>query len=126
MSDAKKLDRDVCLVYQSKEDKCWVAHSMRTDQIGTGDCIVNALADLLRAVKELLELAEEDGSIQVLKDAPAEFQKLAKTAQTLPQEVYEVAHKMVFGQWPENLIADFKPTGKKTPFKAEIEAPMPA
>jgi hypothetical protein len=72
MKSTKKLDSDVCLVYWSQADKRYVAHSMRTDQIGTGDCIVHAMADLLHAVKDLLELAEQDASIQVLKPAPAD------------------------------------------------------
>lgn len=49
--------RDTCVIYYSREDKCWVAHSVRTDQIGMGDCVVHALADLMRAVEQVLRIA---------------------------------------------------------------------
>lgn len=119
MKTAKRLD-DECLVYWSRQDKCWVAHSLRTDQIGTGDCIVRAIADLLRAIKGLLELAEEDERIQVHRPAASEFQEMARTAKLLPREIYEIAHKMVVGGWPEDLKAEFTPK-KQEPFKTKLE-----
>jgi hypothetical protein len=121
MGSTKKLPSDVCLVRWSKEDNCYVAHSMQTDQVGTGDCIVHALADLMRAVRDLLDLAAHDPSIQVLKPAPAEFQRMVKHAKMLPREVYEIAHKMVHGKWPPDLTPNFFATDK--PFKAELEDP---
>ena len=38
---------DICLIYFSEDDNCWVAHGLHTDQIGTGDWFVDALADYL-------------------------------------------------------------------------------
>jgi len=48
--------KDEFIVYYSKEDQSWIAHSLYTDQLGYGDCVVNAIVDLLIATKNLLEL----------------------------------------------------------------------
>jgi len=101
--------RDTCVIYYSREDKCWVAHSVRTDQIGMDDCVVHALADLMRAVEQVLRIAGEDRTIAVLRDAPAKIRKLAESARPLPQEISEIAHKMVHGDWPDDLRVDIDP-----------------
>ena len=120
MKNAKRLHNDECLVYWSADDNCWIAHSLLTDQIGTGDCVVHAIADLLQAVKGLLELAAEDDTIQVLKPAAAEVRKLSESAKALPREIYEIAHKMVFGGWPDDMQVEFTPKTHE-PFKTKLE-----
>ncbi len=122
-SRAKKLPRqfvDICVIYASERDKGkWVAHSLETDQIGVGDCIVDALADLLKAIRQILDLADQEGDIAVFREAPARIKRMAETAQPLPREIYEIAHKRVHGEWPE----DFEPSSKtphRRKYKTEI------
>ena len=92
---------DIFVIYSSKDDHCWVAHSLRTDQIGTGDCVLEALMDGMKAVDQIVELAEKDGDVEVFCDAPEEIAVLAKSAQPLPQELYDIAHKKLYGEWPD-------------------------
>jgi hypothetical protein len=114
------FDDDV-VIYRSAEDGGWVAHSLRTDQIGAGDRIVDALAELIRAVHGLLHLAEEDETIAYLREAPAEVQDLAADANVLPLEIFEVAHKMATGTWPSYLKVDVTPEGTdQRPFKTRV------
>jgi len=97
--------RDTCVIYESRQDECWIAHSLRTDQIGTGGCVVEALEDLLRAIDQVMRLAAEDEDVQVFREAPARIRKMVRTAKPLPREIYEIAHKRVRGEWPK----EFKP-----------------
>jgi endonuclease YncB( thermonuclease family) len=93
---------DSVVIYFSQEDNCWIAHGLRTDQIGTGDRIVDALAEVLRAIQAIHEEALKDGSLAVYRDAPKEIRDMFKAAKKLPGEIYEVAHKMAHGLWPED------------------------
>ena len=111
--------KDICVIYESRQDNCWIAHSLRTDQIGTGDCVVNALADLLKAVQQILNLAKQEDDIAVLREAPTRIQRMAKTAQTLPREIYEIAHKRVHGEWPKDFEPNFK-TPHRRKYKTNI------
>ena len=61
---------DEAVIYHSKEDDCWIAHSIKTDQVGTGDQVVEALADLIRGVRAVLSLAAKDRTIAYLREAP--------------------------------------------------------
>ena len=115
---------DTCVIYHSEEDGCFVAHSLRTDQIGTGDCVVAALADLMRAIEELLELAEKERDVAIYRDAPPEIRRMAKRAKPLPVELYEIAHKMVHGEWPKELAVNASPRKRGT-FTARIKEPIP-
>ena len=85
------------VIYYSKEDSCWIAHSLITDQIGTGNSITESLADLMRTIQQILAIAINDRDVEVLRSAPAEIQDIAKRAKHLPGEIYEVAYKMVHG-----------------------------
>ena len=75
--------------------------SLRTDQVGTGIDMGHALADLIRGVDGLLELAREDETMAYLREAPADIQARAAASKNLPREIYEVAHKIARGDWPE-------------------------
>lgn len=108
---------DEVVIYHSEEDGCWVAHSLRTDQVGAGDRIVDALATLIRGIHGLCRLAAQDRTVGYLREAPAEIQNLARKAKVLPLEVYEVAHKMATGQWPEDLKVDVTPARPDQPLK---------
>lgn len=93
---------DKAVIYHSPEDGCWIAHSLKTDQIGTGDQVIDALADLIRGVRAVLRLAEKDESIAYLRDAPGEIKKLAARSKTLPREIFEVAYRRATGGWPKD------------------------
>ena len=110
---------DTCVIYYSRGDSCWIAHSLRSDQIGTGESIVEALANLLRAVDHLLTLAESDDTLKILSAAPQSVKLKARSAQKLPNEVYEIAYKMIHGKWPKQLEPEFK-APQNHPFVANI------
>jgi len=103
------------VIYYDTEDECWVAHSLDTDQVGTGGRIVDALADLIRAVQALFELAKQDNSIALFRKAPPEIVAKIKKAKKLPGEVYEVAHRMVHGKWPSDVSLDVFPGETERP-----------
>lgn len=92
------VDSDTAVVYHSDEDNCWIAHSLRTDQIGSGEKIVEALSDLLCAVDQVRQIAEEDPSVDFYRQAPAQIQQKAHHAKSLPQEFYEAACHIAVGQ----------------------------
>jgi hypothetical protein len=81
MSRRKK---DGILVYYSHQDRAWLAHSLRTDQIGCGDCILSAIESLLRGIKTIMEMSKADRSIEVWHEAPPAIQAKVKNAKPLP------------------------------------------
>lgn len=117
-SELKQAIADSVVIYWSKDDACWIAHSLRTDQIGFGSRVVDALADVIRAVAQSHEVAASDPRIAAYQDAPQEIQQLADQAAPLPLEIYEIAHKMVHGEWPMDLKVDLT-TDK--PLKANLK-----
>ena len=112
---------ETCVIYQSTKDNCWIAHSLRTDQIGTGNDVVEALTDLLIAIDELLELAEEESNIEVFRAAPSEIQNKVKTAKRLPKEIYEIAHRKARGDWPLDIDITVPKRGR---FVIEFTEPL--
>lgn len=100
--------KDVYVIYWSRPDDCWTAHSLRTDQIGIGDCVVEALSGLIRAVDHIVHFAERDDTLAVFREAPSAVRKKAENAQKLPEEVYEIAYKRVHGDWPKRFKPEFK------------------
>ena len=64
------MDKYECRVYWFSVDNCWIAHSMYTDQIGTGETPVEALQDMVKAVDQVFELAKEDETVQPWRYAP--------------------------------------------------------
>ncbi|MGA2501239.1 MAG: hypothetical protein ABSH20_26165 [Tepidisphaeraceae bacterium] len=100
---------DRLIVYHSAEDDCWIAHSLRTDQLGTGDCIVDAMADALKAIRQVAALAARDKTVALFREAPRDIQQLAAHARSLPAELFEIAHKMVTGAWPDDMPVDIAP-----------------
>lgn len=109
---------DTCVIYFSRTDDCWIAHSLRTDQIGTGDCIINALADNLLAVSQVAIAAKEDPTLTLFRDAPKAIKDKALRAEELPREMYDIAYKMVHGSWPNVHEPGFQ--SKHRPFVTEI------
>jgi len=80
---------------------------VRTDQFGTGTCIVDALVDGMEAVDQVVELAQTRKGIEVFRNAPDEIIQRIKGAERLPDEIYEIAHKKLYGEWPEYIRPDF-------------------
>ena len=63
---------DTWLIYRSDEDPgLWVAHSLNTDQLALGDCVVEAMVALKRVMAALLEMAAEDPTVEIISPAPA-------------------------------------------------------
>ena len=112
-----------CVIYWSKQDDCWIAHSLHTDQIGHGAGPLYALADMLKAVQEVMALAGEDETIQPWREAPPRVQKMCKAADPLPKETFEVAYMMAHGQWPEYLKIEMSRSKKLVVVEME---PTPA
>jgi len=114
-----KLD-DTIVIYRSEEDECWVAHSLRTDQLGVGPRIVDALADAIKAVGQVAEVAASDPTIALFREAPPRIQEMARRARPMPTEIYEIALKMARGQWPEYLEPDITPHGTDELFEIQV------
>jgi hypothetical protein len=117
---------EMFVIYESPEDKCWIAHGLQTDQMGYGDCVLDALVDYLRAIDQVLRAAAEEKDVQLLRSAPPEVQARLKTARPLPKEIYEIAHKRVRGQWPKDLNVEATPKSDDTIFKAQVQETVPA
>lgn len=120
---SKRPFRETCVIYESSEDGCWVAHGLRTDQIGMGNCVVDALADFMKAVDQVLKVASQGKNISVSRSAPPEILAMAKTARPLPREIYEIAHKKLYGHWPREFCVGAPP---KQTFKTTLSELIPA
>ncbi len=101
---------DQCVIYYSRKDELWVAHSLHTDQVGTGDNMLDALSHLLSGIRSLINLANKSSDIQVFREAPRSIQNRLDNALVLPEELSAYAHKRVRGEWPDEikLIAEPK------------------
>ncbi len=119
--EKEMLTADTIVIYECPEDHVWIANSLRTDQIGTGDGIVDALADCISAIKQVCELAKTDKSVSILHEAPEAIQKMAIGSQKLPHEMYEVAYRRVHNQWPENLSVELTPSGDVKTLSIDIK-----
>ena len=68
---------DAFVVYPSLDDPGWfVAHSLRTDQIGVDDSVEGAVCELVLALKALFEEHAKDPSVVVEDPAPDDVQAL--------------------------------------------------
>lgn len=114
-----KPTTDEFLVYYSTTDHVWLAHSFRTDQIGSGDCMLEAIESLLRGIKTIMSLAEKDPDIEVYHEAPADIQAKAKNAKNLPFEFIEIAYKRVHGNWPKGVPVHSTPS-ERVRFTASV------
>jgi hypothetical protein len=77
--------------------------SLRTDQIGTGKDVIDALVELLEAVGSLLVLSKKHTDIKVRRKAPAALRRRARRAIILPKELLEIALKIAIGEWPKQI-----------------------
>ena len=117
--------RDTYAIYYSAADKRWIAHSLRTDQMGTGNCILDALVDGLRAIDQVLDYADKHPGTKVLTPAPPEIFALAKDANRLPEELADIAHKTLYGEWPDAIKPSFE-VDENEVFKQSVWETSPA
>lgn len=116
----KKVVPDIdyaCLVYNSSADGCWIAHSLKTDQIGTGECVINALADMIKAVNQVHELAKKGSDIAFYQPPPKSILSKMKKARELPIQFIEIAYRIATNQWPNDAGQLIVNMPKNTPFK---------
>jgi len=87
MPDQDDLFADVWLIYKSEEDLgMWVAHSLKTDQIAMGDCVLHAYTVLKRVMRAYWEAVAADPSIQI-EPAPKAVVDMLKDAKPLESEL---------------------------------------
>jgi hypothetical protein len=87
---------DVCVIYRSEDDPgMWVAHSVNTDQIGMGKCILEAYITLRKALHSLIEEYEKDPTIPLISPAPVEIQQRLKLARPLPKVLLDRAEELI-------------------------------
>jgi len=103
----KKIADD-CVVYYSSYDKCWIAHGIETDQIGTGDDVCTALVKLMVAIESLVTLTRTIKDLRLYRKAPKKIIKRAERADKLPQEIYERARKRFYALLKYGAKADNK------------------
>jgi hypothetical protein len=111
---------ETVVIFHSKEDDCWIAHGLHTDQIGAGQSMLKALEDAIRAIDQVLLIAHDEPSVAFLREAPKNIQRLAKSAEPLPRELYEIAHRRVRGEWPDDIAVEVKPD-EDSAFKADFQ-----
>lgn len=107
-----------CLIYYSPEDERWIAHSLHTDQIGTGECVTEALADLIQGLVNLFALAAEHPDIEIFREAPQNIKQMIRSAKPLPGEIFDIAYHRVHGDWPKDFAVSS--TSIKHKFKTEV------
>ncbi len=91
--------RDVWLIYPSaNEPGKFVAHSLCTDQVAVGGCVLDAYVELCRSVAVLIREAKQDSRIKLFQPAPEEVWRMVEQAKPLPKEIVEIARRMLHGQ----------------------------
>ena len=104
---------DVAVIYPSEDEEgMWVAHSLLTDQIGMGTCVLDAFVELRKAIAALLELAKSDPSVAVFRPAPPEVQERLRRAKKLPDEIVEIADMQMEGRFPVRLEKPWTPSAR--------------
>jgi hypothetical protein len=125
----KRLDRkrpefsETIVIYHSPDEGGWVAHGLRTDQVGIAASPVDALAQFIRLLRQLLKEAAVDLSISIHREAPYDVQEMAGRSRMLPEEIVEVAHWKALGRWPEDWQLQLPKTDET--FVAEVEEHFP-
>ena len=90
--------QDIWIIYPSMEERgMFVAHSLRTDQIGMGPCVLDAYVNLALAMRALTKALREDPSLDILREAPPEVWGMLVDAEKLPDEIVHRAEKRLSG-----------------------------
>ena len=82
------------IVYFSKEDDIFVAHSIECDQLGTGDTKFEAIEDLGTGLKNLYDLCEREKDLAFYRDAPPKFQEAIKKAKANTGKYNPIIHEV--------------------------------
>lgn len=95
MKTLKKPEQLEAIVYNSKQDNCFIAHSINCDQIGTGDTKEQAIKDLGVGLKNLYNLCEKHEDISFYQDTtPPEIQQALEKAKSNPDGYKPIIHKI--------------------------------
>jgi hypothetical protein len=87
---------DICLIYRSQDEPGkWVAHSLNTDQIAVGRCVLEAFVELKPVVRAYIESAETDRTILFPNLAPKKIRDKLATAKSLPSSLLARAEELV-------------------------------
>jgi len=117
---------DLWVIYPSRlEPGQYVAHSLRTDQVGVGDCVLDAYLELAANIRGLLREAKRDPRIEIYQEAPPAIWKLAAKARPLPREIEEIAAQRLTGHMPEsehNHIPRYRKPRKVVPPQHLVDA----
>lgn len=80
---------DIVVVYPAEEPGQFVAHSIRTDQIGVAPTPHEALIEVLHALYDLFEEARKDRRVEIQRLAPPEVrERFFESATKVPDEVW--------------------------------------
>jgi hypothetical protein len=91
----EELFADVWLIYESDEDPgMWVAHSLKTDQIAMGDCVLQAYVIMKRVMRAYWSALAEDPGIQVERAPKAIWDKL-KNAKPLEKTLLDRSDELL-------------------------------
>lgn len=91
MTSMPKQFLDLCLIYEDEDTPGrWVAHSLNTDHVATGNNVISAMMALGRVLDALFSAARQDPKIRVFSPAPAEIRNRVMHARPLPLELLEI------------------------------------
>ena len=83
---------DLCLIYQDEDvPGQWIGHSLNTDHVAVGDCVLDAYMALERVLHALWQEANADPRVRLFSRAPQAVRDRLKHARPLPKELLEIA-----------------------------------
>ena len=89
---------DEFVIYKAPDDEGkFIAHSIRSDQIGMGDTPVDATCELIYALRGLMEELEKhpERSDEIGRKAPKNIQDLYFKAKKLPEDIWNAIKERV-------------------------------
>jgi len=94
----KKPEQLEAIVYNSKEDNCFIAHCVECDQFGTGDNKEQAIKDLGVGLKNFYNLCKKDEEkgekTDFYFDAPEKIQQALQKAESNPNKYKPIVHEV--------------------------------
>ncbi len=83
------------IVFYSKQDNCYIAHSVECDQLGTGDNKEQAIEDLGTGLKNLYDLCNKDETLDFYAETtPEKIQQALQKAKSNPEKYNPIVHKV--------------------------------
>lgn len=82
------------IVYHSKEDNLFIAHSIECDQLGCGDTKQEAIEDLGNGLKNLYNLYNREENLAFYRNAPPKIQDALKKAKNSPDKYISIVHEV--------------------------------